>query len=156
MSNIPSRLEQVLSLNKPIKCPYCGGKLFQEATGYFRCHDCNEVTLDDYGKVREFLEQNGPTPYPVISNVTGVKMSIITMLLEHGKLEIPNGSSYYLQCKSCGCSLRYGQYCSSCAKDAFNRNMINVEVIGQKPSQPPKTDLNPEMKGKMHYIGKRR
>ena len=37
------------------------------------------------------------------------------MYLKEGRLEIPEGSSYYLKCERCGISINSGRFCQPCA-----------------------------------------
>lgn len=108
--------------------------------------------MDDYGKVKQFLEENGPSPALVVSRATGVKPEIIKLFLIKGRVEIPEGSQYYLKCEKCACSIRYGRYCPQCVKEmAGSIQAVFNEEVGERP----KHELNPEMQGKMHYFDRK-
>lgn len=144
-------VEKYLMLNKPTNCSVCNSPLFYIGAGKYECRKCNDVFLDDYGRVREFIEANGPTPAVIISKVTGVKVDIINGMLKEGKLEIPEGSNYYLKCEKCGSSLKYGRICPSCARDMTkDMQTIHHKYVGETP----KSKRTPELQGKMHYLGK--
>ena len=46
------------------------------------------MLLDDYGKVRKYLDENGPSTSIEISEETGVKRSVIEEFLKVGRLEV--------------------------------------------------------------------
>lgn len=142
-------LEKLLISNKPVMCEKCKGKLFYKGGGRYECGSCDYSVLDDFGKVKEFLELNGPTPMLLISQATGVEYEIIERFLKKGRLEIPEGSKYFLNCEKCGCSIRYGKYCPDCIKHvATGIKAVFHEDVGEKP----KRTYNAEMTGKMHYL----
>lgn len=146
-------LEDLMIGNKPVKCELCNGKIFYIGSGKYQCEKCGHEALDDFGRVKKFLQENGPSPILITAQVTGVKPEIIELFLKKGRVEIPEGSKYYLQCERCGCSIRYGRYCPECVRElvgglqtAFN------EEMGEKP----KFQTNLEMQGKMHYLCNRK
>ena len=142
-------LEKLLISNKPVMCVKCKGKLFYRGGGRYECDVCETFVLDDFGKIKEFLEANGPTPMLLISQATGVDYEIIERFLKKGRLEIPEGSKFYLNCEKCGCSIRYGKYCPDCIKQvAGGIKAVFHEDVGEKP----KRVYNAEMAGKMHYL----
>lgn len=145
-------LERLLIANKPVKCSKCGGKLFYLNSGKYQCDSCGEIVLDDFGKVKEFLEENGPASAVTISAVTGVQREIIEMFLKKGRLEIPEGSKYYLQCEKCGSSIRYGRFCPSCVQElAGGIKAVFSEDVGECP----KYRLNSERTAKMHFLNRK-
>lgn len=145
------RLENFLLKSKLVSCEICGSRLYYLGAGRYECKECNEIFLDDYGKIREFLDQNGPSPAIVISKATGVDKQLIEGMLSKGKLEIPENSKYYIKCERCGGSLRYGSICPLCAKELTNEmKNIQLEDVGE----PPKHENRNSMKGKMHFLGR--
>lgn len=142
-------LGKILLESKPIQCSLCKGKLFYVGSGRFMCEKCEHIELDDFGKVKNFLEENGPAPSIQIAEITGVKTEVIDLLLKNGQLEITEGSRYYLQCEKCGCSIRSGRFCHGCAKELANgiKRMFYAEV-GEKPKPEY------EVKAKVHFFNK--
>ena len=142
-------LERMILENKPVICEKCKGKLFFSGGGRYKCQDCGNEVLDDFGKVKEFLEENGPSPSMVISENTGVRQDIINMFLKKGRLEIPEGSPCYIKCEKCGCSIRYGRFCPECIqKLAGGIKVIFNEDMGERPKHEPKSDMT----GKMYFL----
>lgn len=145
-------LEKLLVRNKPIKCPTCGGKLYYSGIGNYQCRDCDHVIMDDYGKVRHFIEENGPATALTIAKETGVDSEIVTLFLEAGKIGIPEGSKYFLSCQKCGCSLRFGRYCADCSTSLAN----GIKTEYHADTNKKDVFVNPHMKGKIHFLGDKR
>ena len=145
-------LEQLIIKSKPIECEACKGRMLYIGSGKYQCRECGYEELDDFGKVKAFLEENGPTPAMIVEKATGVRGEVINFFLKKGKVEIPEGSRYYLKCQKCGCSLRYGSFCSFCVKELAGdmEQMFNEDV-----GEIPKYELNPDMRGKMHFLNRR-
>lgn len=145
-------LYKLLAKNKPVRCERCDGKMSYVFSGKYKCSVCGYETLDDFGKIKEFLEEYGPSSAAVISRATGVHSDVIEMLLKKGKVEIPEGSDYYLKCEKCGCSIRYGRYCPSCVKGiAGGIKTAFHEEVGERP----KYEVSSEMSGKMHFLNRK-
>lgn len=67
-----------LRVNKiPLQCEYCGGGLQQSLIGVYQCQRCGREYYDDFKKIRDFLENNGPATAMDISRYTGVSMATI-------------------------------------------------------------------------------
>lgn len=138
-------LEKLIISNKPIVCEACGGKLFYVGSGSYECNSCGLKVYDDFGKVKHYLEEHGPTPAIILSEATGVDLEIIEMFLKQGRVEIPENSPYYISCEKCGCSIRYGRFCPPCVKELSGgiRAML-IQDMGEKPKHEPK--LNGQMR----------
>lgn len=140
-------IENVLLTNKPTTCE-CGGKLFHVGGGKYQCQRCDNVILDDFGKVKQFLEENGVKTIAEISRGTGVSMGIIEGLLTNGRVEIAENSKYFLACQKCGCAIRSGRFCMECAKElAQGVHKILYHEVGEKPKK--------DMQGKMHFLNRK-
>lgn len=146
-------VELLIIKNKPVECECCNGKMFYQSGGVYKCQDCGNEQMDDFGKVKWFLDENGPCTSMMISKATGVQKDIIDFFLKRGRVEMPEGSKYYIKCERCGCALRYGRMCMSCAKELTNGLALAFnEDIGERP----KFERNSDMVGRMHYFNKKR
>lgn len=147
-----NEFEKMMLQNRPKECEKCGSKMKYIASGVYQCSNCSHEMLDDYGKVKEFLEKNGPAPMIVIRQATGVPTEAIEMFLKEGRVEIPDGSGYYMKCEKCGCAIRFGRFCPECAKVITGdiRNAF-LQDVGERPKYNP----NSEMAGRMHYLNRR-
>ena len=144
-------LENVFLANRPITCKKCNGKLFYIGSGKYRCHPCEEEYYDDFGKVKEFLEERGSAPAVEIAQYTGVRMELIDLFLRTGKLEIIEDSKFYISCEKCGCAIRYGRYCPHCSREIFGGIMAMFhEDVGEFPKK--NTNKNTP---KVHFFHKK-
>lgn len=146
MSKDLGEFEKLLLTHQPTFCKKCGGRMQYRASGTYVCEHCKQEELDDFGKIKYFLSENGPAPIYAISNATGVDREVIDLYLKKGRIEIPEGSKFYLKCEKCGCAIRYGRFCPDCAKDLGGgiASLLSEEV-GEKPKS---------LQGKMHYVKK--
>ena len=141
-------IEKLLLTNKPTKCE-CGGKLFHIGGGKYKCEKCGNLVLDDFGKVKQFLEENGTMSIMAISQCTGVSIEIIESLLKDGRVEISENSKYFLGCQKCGCAIRSGRFCIDCARELSQGiQKIFYNEVGEKPK-------NANMQGKMHFLNRK-
>jgi Zn finger protein HypA/HybF involved in hydrogenase expression len=140
--------QAILKLSNQIRCPICKTIFHDAVLGINKCPQCGYEELNDFGKVRSFLEENGNSPACVIAEKTGVSIKIIDKFLLAGRLEIPEGSPIYIKCQSCGTDLRYGRFCPACALKMCKQiqGMFNEEV-GETPKKTKQT-------GKMQFIGR--
>lgn len=100
--------------NRPTECPECGGIMIFKGCGEYQCEDCKHVAYDDYGKVRNYVEQYPGVTSAQVSDATGVKPQTIRTMLRESRLEIAEGSNTYLKCEICGVSIRSGRVCPKC------------------------------------------
>lgn len=109
-------------LNKPILCPECEGHLKFQGLGEYRCEDCKTKAYDDYGKVRNYLEEHrGATAFE-IEQQTGVRQRNIRRLIRDERIEVSEQSRVFLKCKGCGMDIRFGNLCSTCKKKQEERD----------------------------------
>lgn len=95
-------------------CPECNQLMKYKFAGKYVCEKCGTEQLNDFGKIKKYLDENGPTNAIELSAQTGVRRSKIGEYLRLGRIEIPENSSVFIHCKSCGVSIRYGNYCANC------------------------------------------
>ena len=143
--------EEVFLEHRPVYCEECGGKMFYQGGGLYQCEDCYAEQLDDYGKIKNYLEENEGASAVTVSKETGVELAVVGMLLKEGRIKIPDGSKLFIKCQRCGCSLRFGRFCQECTmslagelKGAFYEN------VGEKPT-PEKAYKDKE---RMRYLDK--
>lgn len=130
------------------KCPNCGSGMKYIYGEMFECPDCGQKELSDFGKVREYLDKNGPQPAIAISQHTGVSLDEINKYLKEGRVEIPDGSSSYIHCQACGADIRYGRFCPECMIKLTKQlsGAIDLSQMGEKPKHKP------HQEGSMHFL----
>lgn len=78
--------------DKPTICPDCNVEYKYLGLGHYKCENCGRMETDDYGKVRDYIEQS---PEDVgldkTSIDTGVKVERIRELIEMGKISLVGG-----------------------------------------------------------------
>lgn len=101
--------------NRKHYCVRCGSVMRYDALGEYRCMQCGKSELDDYGKIRAFLEEHGSASAAAIEASTGVPKIIINELLERGKIKVAGKKGSHLKCAICGTEIQYGKICPACA-----------------------------------------
>ncbi|MGN0407927.1 MAG: hypothetical protein ACI4EJ_06695 [Bacteroides sp.] len=128
------------------ECPACGASMQYIFGEQFQCPKCGRTELSDFGKVKQFLEENGPQPAIIINQETNVSIEYINLLLRQGRIEVPDGSEIYIKCQKCGTDIRYGRYCPDCMlKIAKSVNGVMwMDDVGEKPTR--------KIGSEMHYL----
>lgn len=135
-------LERLIrSKSKIGPCEICGERMLFVGGGKYQCKN-KHIAYDEFGVVKNYLEEHGATPSVVIEQATGISRQQIQSFLENGRIEIPEGSQYYLKCKLCNAPLRFGQICTCCASKE-NIDYFSAEV-GERPKKT----------GKMHFLNR--
>ncbi len=148
--DVSKNLERMVIQSRPVKCEVCGEKLYYVSGGEYECKACGAHAFDDFGKVKKFLGEHGPSPAPVIAAATGVRADVINHFLKKGRLEIPEGSKFFLSCERCGCSIRYGRFCPECMRELTGGlHAAFHEDVGERPKKTPK------LSGQFHFIKKK-
>jgi len=96
-------------------CPECG-KVFVKINKNL-CPDCVDKEEADFENVRKYLKDNPKASVEEIVEITGVEEKKVLRWMREGRVDVSfsDGSSG-LTCKSCGTSIRTGNFCSNCAK----------------------------------------
>lgn len=141
--------------DRPITCSKCGASLFYKGSGKYICKSCDNVEYDDFGKVKIYLDEHGVSTMGTIAADTGVSIEKLNIMLREGKVEIPDGSKYFIKCESCGCSIRYGHYCPDCVRRTANElnKAFYVSNMGEKPRNDGSIHFR---KGEEHNVSRGR
>lgn len=126
------------------RCENCGGLLKDMGLGLYICSQCGSETLSEFGKVKKYIEENGPSNAYNISTGTGVSMSKIDKFLRQGRIEIPEGSDSYIACEMCGTDIRYGRFCPACATKL--KKELTSALLPNEIGEVPRKN------GKMRYM----
>lgn len=163
-------LEGLVVGKKPVKCQACGGRLCYTGGGRYRCPLCGREAYDDFGKIRKFLEDNGPSPPIVISQATGVASEVVKAFqkknfVSSGDVKLlptdkdtrmkkprflnEQSNSYYLKCSRCGDGISSGRYCTTCIRELAGgiKEAIRQDSIRRQ--------LEAGADGEMRFLGKR-
>lgn len=102
------------SYHAPRICTDCGGVMVYKGVGEYRCEDCNMLAYDDYGKVRNYIEQHKGATSLEIEAATGVTQKSIRQLLRDSRIEIAANSRMFMHCELCRTPIRSGILCKEC------------------------------------------
>lgn len=109
----------------PRKCPDCGEMMVYKGLGEFVCEQCNRKEYDDYGKVRNYIDEHKGANASEVEAATGVSQRAIRKLLKEERIAVANDSKAFLKCELCGADILTGRYCAKCAKQ--------VRMMAEKP-----------------------
>ncbi|MEE3467601.1 MAG: hypothetical protein VZQ83_04105 [Eubacterium sp.] len=136
--------------NKPkpslIICSECEGVMRYRGAGIYVCEHCGHEEMDDYGKVRAFLEKRGPSNAFEISEGTGLSRTTVINLLKDGRLEVAKSSTVGLVCARCGMAIRTGEYCLKC------ENEVRQEMDARNQKRGIYNALLQETDNKMRFL----
>lgn len=87
-------LREQATVEKPATCPKCNVDYRYMGLGHYQCQNCEDVVLDDYGKVRDYVENSiEDVGVEKASADTGVSVERIKELIEMGKLSLSSGKN---------------------------------------------------------------
>lgn len=135
----------VFTGEESIICPNCKIPMKYQYAGLYKCEKCGAEQLDDFGLIKRYLDENGPTNALELSEKTGVKRAKISEFLRSGRIEVAESSTSYIHCKGCGSPIRYGDYCASCAHEMH----IKGAYVGPSAPSSGTTDT------KMRFLDKK-
>ncbi len=71
--------------DKLVNCEKCGSRLDYRGLGEYCCPECGEICYNDYGKVRNYVEENPTATIKNISIATGVTKEKIREFINEDK-----------------------------------------------------------------------
>ncbi len=105
------------NIHIPRRCTKCDGSDIEyKGVGEYKCLTCGNLMYDDYGIVRNYLEEHRGATQAEVAHATGVSQDTIRQFLREERLEIVSGSGVFMSCEMCHAPIRSGRYCESCAK----------------------------------------
>lgn len=69
-------------------CEVCGGKLVFQGCGEYVCEQCGDLSYDDYGKVRRYVETHAGASVTDTAEATGVSQDAIREMIKERKIRI--------------------------------------------------------------------
>ena len=128
-------------------CHHCKRIFNYPGFGSMYCPECLKIDEENKNKVKKFLRDHGNANMYQIALATGVSEKDIKQYLRDGMLEIPDGSPIYIKCENCGCDIRSGRWCPSCAARMSNDLKSAYAGVGDVPKE--------QVTGKMRFFGNR-
>lgn len=92
LEQLISDMREQTNSDKPTVCPNCNVEYKYVGLGHYKCDKCGKIETDDYGKIRDYIEQS-PEEVGVdkASIDTGVAVERIRELIEMGKISLGKG-----------------------------------------------------------------
>ena len=121
-----------LEESKPHVCPICEEVMEYDGMGQYICENCGTKDYDDFGRVREYLYENGMAKLEDISEATEVSVEKIQQFIDEGRFEL------VMHCVECGAEIKRGMYCISCQRktlQGISEAMRNPEIASQGHSR---------------------
>lgn len=120
--------------NRPIQCKECGGAMEFKGVGEYHCEDCGAIEFDDYGVVRNYIEEHRGATVAEISFATGVSQREINEMVKEERFEVSADSRTFLKCEGCGIQIRSGRYCPTCLRlaEAAEARKLHEEEMKQR------------------------
>lgn len=136
----------------PKVCPDCSGNMVYKGLGEYVCEKCGYQVFDDYGKVRNYIEQHpGATQAEVAMN-TGVSQGKIRQLLIEERIEVAPNSPIFMHCALCNAEIRSGKYCEACAQKVKQDEAKVIKVVkAQQKKAGHVSGNNPDAKGRRRF-----
>lgn len=72
----------ILALNRPKNCEKCKGGLEYLGLGRYKCKECGNEMLDNYGKIQKYYQEHGQAPVFQVARDTGISREDIHIILE--------------------------------------------------------------------------
>lgn len=134
-------------LTKPDRC-LCGNDYEYVGLGAYRCPRCHSVFKNEYGRVRDFVDEYG-TNYNMseISEMTKVPKKLIDLFVRDGRFDTVKKQK---KCRVCHSPISKGQYCNKCAL----RQIKNEMDSDKRRNITGIVNNTDDMKGEMHFINK--
>lgn len=85
-----------LALARPEKCSQCQGELNYVGLGHYKCKNCGNEMMDNYGKIKEYLHEHGHVPVFQMARDLGISREDIHIILDENnskKWEQPESTS---------------------------------------------------------------
>ena len=86
----------------PVVCKECEGVLVYKGLGEYKCENCGAVEYDDYGKVRNYLDEHRGANVTQISESTGVSHKSIRDMIKENRFEVIDSRGGYIRCEMWG------------------------------------------------------
>jgi hypothetical protein len=99
------------------ECGECSGEMCFKGSGRYVCTECGSEYLTDFGRIKQYLVENGPQNAFQIADATGISYSKICEFIRQGRIDVVQKKALGKQfCAACGVELEFGTFCPACAK----------------------------------------
>lgn len=153
-----------INYHKPFTCDQCGSLVKYVGVGEYNCVRCRNKMYDDYGTIRNYLEENGTATATEIARDTGVSKEVIDDLIREGVLGNVEGATDQKRCVGCGRPVSQGRYCYECiwkVSTELKKAMMNAPAservskdgtMDAKTKAQPAKDTGNKKNGRMYFF----
>lgn len=85
--NAEERFKLMIDDPGTIVCKQCKGAMVYRSAGVYVCRKCGWEHLSQFGKVKLYIDEHGPSTASEIAEATGVNHSLIREFLREGKIQ---------------------------------------------------------------------
>ena len=83
-----------IEYERPNLCDKCGGGLKYKGLGEYICEKCENIMFDEYGKVRNYLENHPGVNLVELSRATGVSQKVIKQMIIDERFNLVNKKGF--------------------------------------------------------------
>ncbi|NBH84483.1 hypothetical protein D7X88_15620 [bacterium C-53] len=142
---------QINPYNIPTQCNECGGNMEYTGLGEYTCEKCHAILYDNYGIVRNYVEEHRGATTAEIAAKTGVNQRQISDMVREGRFEVTEDSKTFLKCYGCGRPIRAGRYCPTCLQLQEARERREEEKKQKKQMTGYSTEVPKGEKGAKRF-----
>lgn len=104
-----------------------------------------------FQEVKEYIRAHKGCGIQEVSNACDVEPAQIRQWLRDDRLEVTEDSAIFLNCESCGASIRSGRFCDKCA-GSMMKGFNDAIGTGQKATAPKPPAEKDGDKAKMRFL----
>lgn len=87
---VEEHFDQLILEPNTIFCEKCHGNMLLKGSGLYSCTECGWEYLSQIGKIKQYIEEHGPSTAAELSKQTGVSQEMINKFLADGRIEKMN------------------------------------------------------------------
>ena len=87
MSEVDDRFKKLVNEPYTLFCQECKGDMLFKGSGRYCCSQCGWEYVTNFGKVKRYIEEHGPSTMATIIDETKVSQKEINQYLKDGRIE---------------------------------------------------------------------
>ena len=133
-------------------CKRCG-KIFNHIGGPQICPDCKLKEEEEFGRIKEYLEDNPKAALAKVAEDLELSISTIERYIKNGRLETLKMDNIFIKCERCGEPIQSGRLCPECAGQLSNGFKQTAGEMRKKGKYSNENN-NVKRKGGFRFINK--
>ena len=87
MDALEEKFANMINLERDaVFCRKCGGHMIFKGGGTYVCHDCKNVYVNKYGRLKDYIREHGVKDIRTLSRETGIRVGEILQFIHDGKI----------------------------------------------------------------------